>query len=491
MEVECEVGGLARQPDESFRGATGEAFSNCPRQHQPCTSQTLSPRIRLAVLAGCTKTIPYKEVALQMSSHSTSLPIRPVLPKPSEPFRFLDLPGEIRNKIYENVLCSVVPREQTSKEGYEIHRADKLRLFEEEPPNYITYLRHSIEPQILRTCRSVYDEATYIMRKTNCFVKVTIRIPDHDLEYILRGIPILYTTRNRTNGFKQPIMIHEIVDMSAFPERERSFIILHRDLGLFCKGLAEYNILKPDNDSFHDLKLVDPYESQPLPDAPKFLTRKLQESLLAPYRKLRGFSHFTIKGAVAKDLGRATVSEITGSWIGTDPELVIAELSELKSKGNDFFRAGATELASNTYQLGVKKVISLVHTPERKRIRRIGGPDFVNRVASLLFDFNSNSAQNMLKTMRMNYTDLPFEAQLHVQDVFYNTIEGCHIARYPGSTWMPSPQQMGKVFYRESAASRIFGNLERARDAINSAMDHIPDDVELQREKERILRAMR
>jgi hypothetical protein len=56
---------------------------------------------------------------------------------------------------------------------------------------------------------------------------------------------------------------------------------------------------------------------------------------------------------------------------------------------------------------------------------------------------------------------------------------------------MPSSKQIGKVFYREAAGSRIFGDLERALNAINSAIDNIPNDVELQREKERILQAMR
>jgi hypothetical protein len=241
-----------------------------------------------------------------MASHSTSLPIRSLFLKSSKPFRFRDLPGEIRNKIYENILCSVVPREETSEEGYKSQRPDKLRLFEEDwqRPTKITYLRHSIEPQILRTCRSVYDEGTYIMRKTNCFVKVTISLADHDLEFILRGIPILYTTRKRAKNFKHPIMVHEIT--ASVPERTRSFIILQRDLRLFCKGLEEYNLLTPEYNAFHNLTLVDPYESQPLPGAPKFLSRKLQDLLLAPYRKLRGFPLFTIKGAVEKDLSRDT-----------------------------------------------------------------------------------------------------------------------------------------------------------------------------------------
>jgi hypothetical protein len=92
--------------------------------------------------------------------------------------------------------------------------------------------------------------------------------------------------------------------------------------------------------------------------------------------------------------------------------------------------------------------------------------------------------------MRIHYTKIPLTAQEYMEGLFYNLIDGCHNARFPGSTWMPSSQQMGKVFYRESAGSRIFGDLERALNASHSAIDNIPNNVELQREKERILQAM-
>jgi hypothetical protein len=212
------------------------------------------------------------------------------------------------------------------------------------------------------------------MRKTNCFVKVTISLADHELEFILRGIPILYTTRKRAKDFTHPVMVHEIT--ASVPERTRSFIVLQRDLGLFCKGLTEHNLMTHEYNAFHNLTLVDPYVSQPFPEAPKFLSRKLQELLLAPYRKLRGFPLFTIKGAVEKDLSRVAVSEITSTGVGTDLELYLAELAELKSKGNDSFRAGAYQLAVNAYQQAITKILSLGRTAEGERLQEIGGPDF-------------------------------------------------------------------------------------------------------------------
>lgn len=73
---------------------------------------------------------------------------------------------------------------------------------------------------------------------------------------------------------------------------------------------------------------------------------------------------------------------------------------------------------------------------------------------------------------------------------FYNYINDCHRAPYPGIDWTPSPQQMRKVLYREAAGSRIFGDFARALNSITSALDIVPGDVKLEGERQRILQAM-
>jgi hypothetical protein len=319
------------------------------------------------------------------------------------------------------------------------------------------------------------------MRKTDCFVKVTISLADHDLELILRGIPIFYTTGNVQRISDTPLWFMK--SLLQFRSERGALLSSKETWGCFAKGLQSTTFSHEYN-AFHNLTLVDPYESQPLPGAPKFLSRKLQDSLLAPYRKLRGFPLFTIKGAVEKDLSRDAVSDITSTRIGTDPELYLAELAELKSKGNGFFRAGANELAASAYQQGLVKILSIGSTADGGtakggHLQEIGGPDFCDRVSALLFDMNSNAARTMLKMSRIHYTEIPLDTQGYMEYRFYPLIDACHIARFLGSTWMPLPRCIRKVFYREAAGSRIVGDLERASNAINSAIDNIPNDVEL------------
>lgn len=95
-------------------------------------------------------------------------------------FRFEDLPGEIRNKIYAELLCtfdspSVLPELLQSfhvlKRKYDI---DGVR----------TLAQHN-DPAILRTSQAIYREASHFMQTANVFIKVETNLPIEKLcEYL-------------------------------------------------------------------------------------------------------------------------------------------------------------------------------------------------------------------------------------------------------------------------------------------------------------------
>lgn len=87
---------------------------------------------------------------------SLALPIR--LAAPPESFRFLDLPGEIRNKIYAILLTVPEPVPQSQQD--------------DDPP-----LKLSLETQILRVCRIINSESKHVLRSANLFVKLTFKTP--------------------------------------------------------------------------------------------------------------------------------------------------------------------------------------------------------------------------------------------------------------------------------------------------------------------------
>jgi len=74
----------------------------------------------------------------------------------STPFRFRDLPSEIRNKVYGELLCSFGPRPTTADLGNTFKLASA---------------RHTIDTAILRTNKTTYLEAYDVMIKKNRFVK--------------------------------------------------------------------------------------------------------------------------------------------------------------------------------------------------------------------------------------------------------------------------------------------------------------------------------
>ncbi|CAN9329941.1 unnamed protein product [Alternaria alternata] len=89
----------------------------------------------------------------------------------SSSFRFRDLPGEIRNKVYRIVLCSFRPPPTTI-----------------EPSSFFTpeLAKHDIETSILRTSKETYLEAYDVMVKSNRFVKITSS-RGHSLRGPLKG----------------------------------------------------------------------------------------------------------------------------------------------------------------------------------------------------------------------------------------------------------------------------------------------------------------
>jgi hypothetical protein len=106
-------------------------------------------------------------------------------------FRFRDLPREIRDKIYRELLCNF--RRRRPAEGF---------MSPEETFEY-TQANKGNEAAILRTNKDVYREAYDVMVKTNRFVRLTSArgLP---IILLLQSIRVLssHRTRPRLNNLK-------------------------------------------------------------------------------------------------------------------------------------------------------------------------------------------------------------------------------------------------------------------------------------------------
>lgn len=149
--------------------------------------------------------------------------------KATNTFRFTDLPGEIRNKIYTILLCSF-EHQETDATSPALHKGS----------GEITKLRNNISPQILRTSRTISNEACYVMRRKNLFVEVTFDLQYADLMglIITKRFPVLHVT-SRVKGF---VITHDIVTQNLTPTKQPKLvrvIFLFRDLPCFCSILYD------------------------------------------------------------------------------------------------------------------------------------------------------------------------------------------------------------------------------------------------------------
>jgi hypothetical protein len=335
------------------------------------------------------------------------------------------------------------------------------------------------------------------MAKTNLLVKFTTTIPFHVIRPILKikRVPMLALDQIRLNSLKSFVMSHEIiksVNDQETPMAPWCFVLLHRDLDMFCEGLANFQYMIKQHDELvsHIITLVEPFQDGP--PTSELYSQKFQEMLIAPYRaKLRGFPRFTIQGAISENLAAAAMAQITRSRM-EDPGLVLSDLEELKTKGNDSFRTGDKRMASEHWSRALLNINRLMNSSSGEKLREAGGPGFVNRMMALYFDLCSNRAQNYINTMRENLSDRnPVRSY---GEGFFNSIDGTrdseiHSILFPGTTWTPSQQQMAKVLYREAVGCRLIGDAQfvgQAESAIERAVTLVPGDAELEREKDRI-----
>ena len=108
-------------------------------------------------------------------------------PNPTQPFRFLDLPGELRDKVYTLLLCSF----EDALDEHEIYP----RFFSNgKGSGHLSKVLHTNDPAILRASSLVYREAYHIMMKTNRFIRISLPVGLHlNRIILLRYVPTVAT----------------------------------------------------------------------------------------------------------------------------------------------------------------------------------------------------------------------------------------------------------------------------------------------------------
>ncbi|ESZ91630.1 hypothetical protein SBOR_7992 [Sclerotinia borealis F-4128] len=308
-------------------------------------------------------------MSLRRPSHSASS---------SNNFRFLDLPSEIRTKIYGLVLCDI--RDLKTPDSFA------------EPTEFAKY-EHDIHPQLLQTCHQINDEAKYTMLTTNLFVEVKfITGIGHRLNYDffemlrLARVPILRVKKNEEVGphtaaggaFNGCVMRHQISSAGGSIWEKKgtdSLMLLHRDMDQFCAAIMEtqWFVTYINEKTIHEVTLLNPFIPEVTPSkvvlsgkntsARPFsmdLLRHIQPTLLSPFtpQLFRGSSGFIIKDHTIKNRPAPSVMETT--TLPMTAVSVMEDLYQLKGQGDNHSLQGSHGYAKAFYKLIDYKIAILM-----------------------------------------------------------------------------------------------------------------------------------
>ncbi|KAI2622085.1 hypothetical protein GGS21DRAFT_373714 [Xylaria nigripes] len=392
----------------------------------------------------------------------------------TEVFRFMDLPPEIRDRIYQIIFCTWPPPKSTYDEKRQLAVV----------PTSLAYVSQKIDIGLLLTNHQIYQDAMDVLTKGNLFVRVVFRGLHVRSIMMPKQVPIVAEGMTVVDAFKGYVMSHQIEmpDTGIFPPHH--MMILWRDLDLFCQALATCgNGTITGTRSKHCVTVHNPFAET---STPNFLNLERQERLLQPYRKhLRGFVAFEVVGNVEASLAAAVSREVKRDPI-QDPEELLQEMLQAKELGKRYFNQGNSNMASETWAKAALKLHKLVGSDVWPRMKAESVDDWSDKMTEIFFQLYSNLAANTLRVMRQKEADLELAGQY--SGALYHAAQMASTASEVLQTnWRPTPEQEANLCYRLASAHRIArDSIEVAEHCINLAAQHLPNDVSIQQEKRSI-----
>lgn len=424
-------------------------------------------------------------------------------------FRFLELPGEIRNRIYHELLCAF-DSPQDDLEGLDRQLATKGYP---EAPTDITPAMHSINTAILHTSKQVHREAYDVMVKTNQFFHVkTYGIPLADLLLFSR-LPIVTMDRAHAHQFEGYVLSIKITALGLEEDSTRSlplysFMVLGRDLNQFCRIIDEGDMYLERTGRPFSAGIAMQVKLNPAPQTlppfkasiEDFFSEKTQRLLLQPLRThLRCIKRIDICGSVSPMLADAVVADVTQQrW--PDPEKAIQHFVARKEEGKQSFLDRDFSMAHRIWSAACYEMDMVHQGPSWDYLTQRGGEKFCSRLPELYFLTNLNNAQIFAIEMQgLKQEEVQNEvAQTKMVKLLHYALfsleqasNAMTAAPYEGGTWRPTAAQVAKLFYRRALCIRLakLPDLDLARSAlgdINKAWQLTPRDEKILAEKEAI-----
>jgi hypothetical protein len=396
-------------------------------------------------------------------------------------FRFLALPGEIRNNIYDLLLCSW---------------NNELDI----EPGYISKVsrRCTSHPAsaLLRANKQVHSEAFDYMIKRNQFVRITCRGLDARNLFLEGGIPVVTTNVHEISQFNGYVMhmtlSKPVFTPGPFAFSEYEMMMLRSDLPNLCEKLDVESVMTDANVTTKEYAALGASVQFNHAYA-QFLTPKIQESLLEPITTLlRGIPDLQIRGPVDAAIAKHAINEVAKPrW--TDPEATLGEIHTGVDVGKRQWQQSNFYTASESWNYSMRTLERMRHSSSWLGLKENGGEDFVNNTADLYFTLNLLSAAFLQIDMVSQHAAAALihrNGKVSLQHLRKCETASARFAQHAGSTWTPSNQQSGKRMYRQAKCLRLMQDKASRITAvilIEQAATLAPNDMAIRDEKDSIV----
>ena len=442
-----------------------------------------------------------------------------------QPFRFLDLPRELRDEIYNISLCYFEPASEIP-----IHVEGLPDWLQDEVPKYHELRRaeNTIDTtiNILRTCKQLHSEAYHIMFKNNQLISIEATGLPLYLMLIRTQIPVITMDEERIDEhhvcaaslqlhydssifrtFYAGYSISELENLETADPFAHALatgkysnskaLILGRDWPLVCKMLdiklrhfassVKLTLsLLPSQNSVQKIQRRSVGQS---------LAEKIESLVLEPFRHVRGFQWIYING-ISATVANSLVEELSQP-VCCEPIDVITALQDISNEGRKDFLNGDLEASIRTYSLGTHWLRSLRYGTSWSVLVQKGGARFLDLFADVWFwlDFRcSHATMRLMAVPRFarHLRDMAISVSNDLNealDIDYNLDE-------MGVTWQPTNLQIGHTHLGLGKCYRLghqptLENIKRAVEHVEMASAMLPNYPSVCLEKAQIMRWIR